>query len=122
MKMTKQRKLILSLLEKHKNPMSAEMIYEHLPDKSMNLSTVYRILDFFFLEDIISKTNMQNVAYYYLKSDHHHHYFICTTCQRMFPVDCHFFDEQTLVKEGFKVDYHDVTIYGTCSDCQLKNT
>ncbi len=122
MRMTKQRQLILSLISDKQQPLSAEMIYEKLPDKSMNLSTVYRVLDYFFLHDIINKTTIQNIAYYFLKTAHHHHYFICTTCQKMFPVDCHFFDEDDLEKKGFKVSYHDITVYGTCPACQAKES
>ena len=47
LKMTKQRQQMLNFMQKQKAPLSAEMIYAKLPTGSMNLSTVYRILDTF---------------------------------------------------------------------------
>ena len=48
MRTTTQRKIILDYLAKTKRPKSASMIFEDLPLDSMNLSTIYRILETFF--------------------------------------------------------------------------
>ena len=56
MRMTSQRKQILTILDKASKPLSAEMIMEKLPLDALNLSTIYRSLDLFFAEGLISKS------------------------------------------------------------------
>ncbi len=122
MRMTSQRKSILTLLSKTAQPKSAEMIYEELPLHTMNLSTVYRTLDTFFAQGIISKSTMQNTAYYYINKKDHHHYMICLSCQKMYEMDCHLdhFADQVATEHHFKITHHDMTVYGYCEDCQQK--
>lgn len=120
MRMTSQRKLILNLLSKTHQPKSAEMIYTELPSHTMNLSTVYRTLDAFFVQSIISKSTMKNTAYYYINQKNHHHYMICLNCQKMYEIDCHLdhIANQVASEHHFKITHHDMTVYGYCETCQ----
>jgi Fur family ferric uptake transcriptional regulator len=120
--MTNQRKEIMNLLKKSSQPKSAEMIYEELPDHTMNLSTIYRTMDAFFQEGLISKSNMNNTAYYYLNHKHHHHYLICLGCQKMYEMDCHIdhIADEVAKNHHFKITHHDMTVYGYCESCQQK--
>lgn len=122
MRMTNQRKEIMNLLKKSSQPKSAEMIYEELPDHTMNLSTIYRTMDAFFQEGLISKSNMNNTAYYYLNHKHHHHYLICLGCQKMYEMDCHIdhIADEVAKNHHFKITHHDMTVYGYCESCQQK--
>ncbi|HPG43696.1 MAG TPA: transcriptional repressor [Acholeplasmataceae bacterium] len=122
MRMTKQRMLILNLLKKSRMPQSAEMILSDLPDHTMNLSTVYRNLDAFFAEGLISKSTMKNTAYYYMADKEHHHYMICIGCQKMYEIDCHLDHIALHVAEekNFKITHHDMTVYGYCEACQKR--
>lgn len=125
MRMTKQRKAILHLFEKSSKPQSAEMIMSRLIDHAMNLSTVYRTLEIFFDEGLISRSTIDQTSYYYYNKKDHHHYMICISCHKMIEVDCHLshFSEEVAQKHGFEITHHDMTLYGYCSDCQktLKN-
>lgn len=123
MRMTSQRKSILNLLSKTAQPKSAEMIFEELPNHTMNLSTVYRSLDTFFAQGIISKSTMQNTSYYYINQKNHHHYMICLGCQKIYEMDCHLdhIAQDAANEHHFKITHHDMTVYGYCSDCQQKN-
>ncbi|HAX03548.1 MAG: hypothetical protein A2Y45_10145 [Tenericutes bacterium GWC2_34_14] len=120
MRMTNQRKMILDLLKKSRMPKSAEMILSDLPDHTMNLSTVYRTLDAFFIEGLVSKSSMKNTAYYYMQNQGHHHYMICINCQKMYEIDCHLDDiaEHVADHHHFKITHHDMTVYGYCEACQ----
>ena len=120
MKMTKQRKMILDFLNQTKDPKSAEMIYSEIGSETLNLSTVYRTLDTFFLQGIVSKSTMKNTAFYYLTKKDHHHYMICLNCQKMYEMDCHLDDmvHHIAEKNHFKITHHDMTIYGYCAACQ----
>ncbi len=120
MRMTNQRKLIYQLLKNTKQPKSAEMIHFELPDHTMNLSTVYRTLDTFFNQGLISKSNMKNTAFYYINEKSHHHYLICINCQAMYEMDCHLdhIAQHVADEHHFKITHHDMTVYGYCESCQ----
>lgn len=120
LKMTKQRKLLLALLQKQKSPLSAEMIYAKLPVGSMNLSTVYRILDTFRTFHMIDKTLLDNTAYYKISTQDHKHYMVCLNCHKMLEMDCHLhgFAKEEADKVHFTITSHDLTVYGYCEACQ----
>lgn len=120
-KLTKQRKLIYQILKDNKKPLSIENIFHMLPKSSMNLSTVYRAIDYFESFDILLKFHFNDSNYYILNKDkEHHHYSICTSCLEMDKVDCHLSDTILNLesKNNFKVTNHEITIYGLCSYCQ----
>ena len=120
MRMTKQRTQIKSIFDEHSNPLSAEMIMDLLPDDALNLSTIYRTLEIFYDEEIISKSTINHTNYYYLNDHKHHHYMICLNCHKMIEIDCHLhqFEDQVAKSHGFKVTHHDMTLYGYCKACQ----
>lgn len=120
MRMTKQRKQILDVFNQHQKPLSAEMIDALLPDDALNLSTIYRTLEKFYDEEIISKSSINHTHYYYLNDHKHHHYMICLSCHKMIEIDCHLHDFESKVSKAhdFKVTHHDMTLYGYCHDCQ----
>ena len=118
MRMTKQRKDLLAVLNASSLPLSSEEIYAKLSEKDINLSTVYRSLEAFFEAEIVRKTIINQIQYYY--TGHHHHFLFCTNCHQMIPVGCHIEDNEKAIGEpyGFKVTHHDMTIYGVCANCQ----
>lgn len=120
MRTTTQRKIILDYLAKTKRPKSASMIFEDLPLDSMNLSTIYRILETFFSRGIVSKSTMNNTNYFYMNQKEHNHYMICTKCQKMYEIGCHFdvLTSKIAIKNNFIITHHDMTVYGICTDCQ----
>ncbi len=120
MRMTRQRRRILNLLEASERPKSAEMIHQELAGESLDLSTVYRTLDTFFEEGLISKSSLKNTSYYYLRRKDHRHYMICLSCHKMIEIDCHISDIESEIAADhhFDISHHDMTIYGYCQDCQ----
>ncbi|MFA7423041.1 MAG: Fur family transcriptional regulator [Acholeplasmataceae bacterium] len=120
MRMTAQRKQILDILKQANHPLSAEMIMNKLPEDTLNLSTIYRSLDLFFAQEIVSKSYMNHTTYYYLNQREHHHYMICINCQKMYEIDCHIHHiaDDIADKHGFKITHHDMTVYGYCKACQ----
>lgn len=122
MRITPQRKEILSMLNNASQPLSAEMIYDKLPKDTLNLSTVYRSLDLFFAEGLISKSFMNHTTYYYSNHKDHHHYMICVHCQKMYEIDCHIHHiaDDIANEHNFKITHHDMTVYGYCESCQKK--
>lgn len=120
MRMTKQRQLLLDILKKSNQPKSAEDLYAALPKDAMNLSTVYRTMEKFFEEALVSKSFLNQKQYYYYAHDTHHHYMICMGCHQMIEIDCHLdaLAEDIAEAHHFKITHHDMTLYGYCEHCQ----
>jgi Fur family ferric uptake transcriptional regulator len=123
MRMTKQRKSLLALLEQIHQPLSAEALLQRLPDGYMNLSTVYRNLDSFHQAGLLGKSVMEGRSYYYRNKNPHQHFMICLSCQKMVPVDCKLetMAHEVAARHQFQITHHDMTIYGYCRACQKLN-
>lgn len=122
MRMTKQRKEIINIMEKNTNKaLSAEMIYQKIEDHSLNLSTVYRTMDKLLEMEMINKTMVNTVAYFYLAKNEHKHFMICTNCQKMIPIGCLIknFLPELAEKNHFQITDHDISIFGLCEDCAV---
>lgn len=119
MRLTKSRQLIMDVFNKSDELMSAEMVSQKINDKTINLSTIYRTLELFFKQGIISKSIIGHTAYYYLVSNNHHHYMICLSCHNKVELDCHLDEitEEIAKKKEFKITQHDFTVYGYCNKC-----
>ncbi|MCR5505960.1 MAG: transcriptional repressor [Bacilli bacterium] len=126
LKNTKARSLILDVLKGAKVPLSADEIYDKVRNKGLNLSTVYRTLNTFFDNGIVNKeVNPQKENVFSLiKEDHEdHHVLICTKCHKIVPLKgCpyHEVNEKIEDETGFKIQDHNIEIYGVCPDCKDK--
>ena len=127
LKYSRQREGLLDILKEQKTPITIEQLDELVRAKklSINLSTIYRILEAFLKHEMIEKTfNITMQSYVIeLKHSHHRHYLICLDCQKMIPIHhCPMHDivEQIEKEQNFHVSAHQLEIYGYCSDC-IKN-
>lgn len=125
LRVTKQRKQILQILEIENNPISAEEIYNKLKDLSnMDLSTIYRNLN--ILEDkniLLKTTNIDGISYYQLNNDQHKHFLTCNICHKKFLIEnCPIHElEDSIEKEtGFMITGHNFEFTGICPACQKK--
>jgi Fur family ferric uptake transcriptional regulator len=125
LKYTKRRNLILEILASLEQPVAVDQLFWELKknDISINLSTVYRILEALVSKHLITKTNIsgENKTHFELDRPEHRHHFICTGCKQMFWIDdCPLEDYCTSfqTKSGFNVTGHKLEIYGYCSKCQ----
>lgn len=87
LKSTRHRLSILKILNESPQPISAEEIFLQLKsmDVSINLSSVYRILDAFVEKDIAVKTSVDGCEMSLFEAKHaeHLHHFICQGCRKM---------------------------------------
>jgi len=119
MRTTKKRQMVWDILKRSPKPLSAELVMALLKGEAMNLSTVYRNLDYLHQEGVLGKSVIEGSAYYYVNDGIHHHYMICRSCQKMVPLDCHLdaLTKEIAQKERFTITHHDMTVYGYCRDC-----
>lgn len=121
-KVTKQRIAIINILEKAKEPITAEEIYDLLEDKELlNYSTVYRTLNTLSEKGALIRTGEPGgKTYFQLKGHHHSHELECLACHKRIKIDACPVDtfSRSVAKEtGFVVTEHSLQIKGLCSQC-----
>ncbi|MEO8580973.1 MAG: transcriptional repressor [Patescibacteria group bacterium] len=117
--MTEIRAEIISQFEKH-HLLSATEIQSSLEKKfpSLNKTTVYRSLDFFIQTGLICQHQFGLKEALFELRTHHHDHLVCTHCGRLQTTSC--LTELPKVIDGYQVEHHHLTVYGTCLECQKK--
>lgn len=104
--------MVLDLLMKKHEPLSAKQIHKKLKQK-VDLASIYRILGLFKEIGIVFEERMDNKEYFYLEEKQHHHV-ICTKCGYAECIPCeHLFGN---IKNFSKIS-HNLTISGICNKC-----
>ncbi len=127
LKNTRRRAAILDILEKQKQPATAEQIFLKMNrfGVSTSLSTVYRELDRLVEENMAVKVEFpeSSKALFEYNRMVHKHYLVCLGCRKMISLDsCPLKDyEKQLEKQThFKITDHSLNLYGYCPECQAK--
>lgn len=125
LKNTKHRNSILNIMEKNAQPVTAEQIYLALINQgiSINLSSVYRILNTLAEKCLVIKSSMagESKAVFELNRFEHKHYVVCTQCKKIISVPgCPLeeYENKLRDKMGFNIQGHQLEIYGVCKNCQ----
>lgn len=122
---TPQRLAVYKALLNHKNHPSPEMIYNDvLPDfPTISFATVYKILETFELNGIISKvTSLHNTLRYDPLKERHHH-IICTKCKNIIDIKNKELDDLPIppeVKKGNRLIDFSVHFNVICRKCRKK--
>lgn len=123
LKVTKNREYVLSIIEKHSLPLSAEEIYKKCLNKkvNINLSTIYRTLNTLTENKILIKNvNQDGINYYQLNTHKHKHLLVCEFCGKKIPLDICPLEkmlEQVSKDNNFEITSHNIELYGKCSKC-----
>lgn len=126
LKNTKQRQIILSTIESHNGPLTAEEIFKVLiiNDCKINLSTVYRTLNILTEKNVLLKIlKGDGTAAYELNKSSHNHYITCCKCNCSKLIDsCPLkeLNDTVTKKTGFMVTGHSLQLTGICSECLEK--
>lgn len=123
LKVTKNRKILLEVLEKQENPISAEELFDKLKIvNEMDLSTIYRNLNILEEKAVLLKTtNLDSINYYQINNSDHKHFITCNNCHKKFVIeDCpvHELEEKIERETGFIINGHNFEFTGICPDCQ----
>jgi Fur family ferric uptake transcriptional regulator len=128
LKSTRHRLSILEILNESPQPISAEEIFLHLKSKeiSINLSSVYRILDTFVEKELAVKSSVDGCDMSLFEASHaeHLHHFICQGCRKMVLISgCPLESYEKLLQDklGCEITGHKLEIYGYCKDCMKKS-
>lgn len=126
LKITKQRREVIGILEQSTRPLSAEGIYMKLREREepISLSTVYRILELLVKKKLVRRiSTVEECGALFELDDAHRHYLVCLGCHKMFPLDdcpLEAYEKELTRRTGFDVTGHSLEIYGYCRDCRKK--
>jgi len=120
---TPARSAITEFLSESNSPVDVLQIINFLRSKSLNTNkvTVYRIIEYFYKEGIVSRLDLQEGKFRYelRRSDHHH--LICESCGKIDAVSDTVIPEmekEIQKKQNFLVKRHSLEFFGLCKNCQ----
>ncbi len=118
--MTKQRKMIIHLLQQSSIPVTAEELYRRAED--VNLSTIYRTLGILTRNGhVLKHMEEDGKAYYQLNSPRHGHHLKCSVCKQTILLDScpvRQLAKQLEERTGYHITGHTLEFTGVCADCR----
>ncbi len=117
---TQQRTAIREAFERADRPLSPaealEVAQESVP--GLGIATIYRNVKALVEENWLAEVLLPGApSRYEVAGKHHHHHFRCRVCDRVFDVDACPPDLRALTPSGFKLESHDITLFGRCATC-----
>ena len=117
---TSQRTTIEQVFRDQDRPLGIDDILQNGRRRvaSLNQATVYRNLKLLVENGWLKaiKHPTRGLLYEMTGKEHHHH-FHCHTCNRVFELPGCALNEADAAPEGFRVENHDVFLYGVCPAC-----
>lgn len=114
---TKQRQMILEVIQGEGKHMHAEDVYKALPeDANVGLATVYRNLNLLCEEGVIRKIAGDHFSFYDGNPKPHDHFY-CVCCGSIMDVERNDESLQISSLPGVSVLSHTVTYEGICQNC-----
>lgn len=118
---TRQREAIQAVIRSSERPLSPNEVLKAARSsvRALGLATVYRTLKLLVDEGVVQVINLpgESPRYEPLESAHHHH-FQCDGCRKVYDVPGCPGDMRRLAPRGFRVERHDITLYGRCANCR----
>lgn len=119
---TQQRRTILEVVNESKRPLSPQEILERaqgmLP--KLGIATVYRAVKQLEEAGELSPVDMPGEGRRYERAGmKHHHHFSCRACSRVFDLEGCPGNIDRLVPQGFKLENHEILLFGLCDRCAI---
>lgn len=109
------------MLDVADRPLSPQEVLGHAKQTvpGLGLATVYRTLKSLAEEQWIVPVPLPGQAPHYERAGKaHHHHFHCRGCLGVFEVEGCPGNLKSLAPQGFKVEGHELVLYGVCRDCK----
>lgn len=128
---TRQRDIIFGLIRGADGPLTIPQIHERAlrvmkaqkdaKTKSLGIATVYRTVNLLQEGKLIQSVVLSTGETRYESShlDAHHHHFQCRKCEHVYDLGiCSVgIADGTTIPGGFRVDSHELTLFGLCPTC-----
>ena len=113
MKLTKKRAEILDSLKNTKGAVTAKELHQALPH--IDLVTIYRALELFVQEKLITRLNLSGAEVQYEYQEEPHHHAVCVDCDRVIHFSIPDKELKRLLPlKDFAIDSVELTIRGAC--------
>lgn len=123
-RVTPQRQLILDAVCRLGGHVTAEAVYESVREivPALNQGTVYRALNFFCDQGIVTATQQANgLSVYEIAGQQPHHHFVCRSCGENYEVSHDMLQplfERAQEEFGFTVEMDHISFFGLCEHCR----
>lgn len=117
---TRQREAIRALFTPEGRPLTPKEIQERADREApgVSLATVYRTVKALEEQGEIVKVELPGEpARYEMAGKGHHHHFHCQSCGRAFEIHGCPGNLTKLAPPGFRVEGHEITLFGLCDRC-----
>jgi Fur family transcriptional regulator, ferric uptake regulator len=117
---TAQRRAIRAAFEDANRPLSPREVLVAAQDEvpRLGIATVYRNLKALVDEGWLAPVELPGEPpRYEVAGKEHHHHFMCRECDRLFELHGCTDDLKSGVPRGFRVESHEVVLYGLCRAC-----
>ena len=117
---TRQRRAMRRVFMSAGRPLTPEEILEQGQQivPSLGLATVYRYVKTLTANAWLAEVELpRGGVRYELAERPHHHHFLCRSCDQAFDVHRCPDEIEELAPDGFRVDDHELILYGSCAAC-----
>jgi Fur family transcriptional regulator, ferric uptake regulator len=117
---TRQKQVLGGVFERAKRPLTPAEICAQARRRipSLGIATVYRAIKQLVSEGQVRAVELPGVAPHYESAGrHHHHFFLCQQCERLFDLSGCLRGVKSLAPSGFRVQEHEIVLYGECATC-----
>ena len=120
--MTKQRRLIYSIITNSKEHLSAEEIYKSAKKEMPNIAigTIYRNLNLMIRDREIRKVEIHNAPDRFDKNIINHDHLICDECGKLKDIIIKNFDKIIEKHSVDNITSYDLNIHYICPECKKK--
>ena len=122
-RMTPSLRAILSVFHGAMGPIPVSDLLRRLASRRVDTDkvTVYRTLERLLALGVIQEVLLSGEKKYYELAGKHHHHLVCLSCERVtdwVPDESVLKgEERRLEKQGFRVQYHSLELFGLCQQC-----
>ena len=121
---TKQKQAISRVFERSDRPVTVQEVHQAAGETcdSLGIATVYRAVSRLLASGWLTEVQLpgQPTRYERMALAHHHH-FHCDRCEILYDVLAPCDALSTMIPDGFTVRRHELTFYGICESCRVKD-
>lgn len=118
--MTKQKRLVLTIVEQSHGHLSAEEVFFKAREEMPNiaLGTVYRNLNVLTAEGLIRRITLPGSSDRYDKAIEHHDHLVCEKCGKI--MDLHLEGVEAALRKvtGNDISFYELNAYYVCDECK----